>query len=259
MRVLSCPGASHTVGVELAEVWLKLTGVIGRKWGTAGVFLSTALLSMGLTLGSTASAQVIPPAKTIPEAPSLQNETLKPLDYSNKYELYGGFASSHFNAGPALIPGANLGGFDIQGTMWLRRRIGATANIRGYYGTTGVVPNPYNIHGPFIMEHLFMGGATFRGPRNEHAALDFHALVGGSYGTFDSAIDQGLTGPNLGLFNNGVTLATALGGSLDLNRSPRFALRISPDYLLTRFGGVSQNEFAISVGVLYRLNKKPRK
>jgi hypothetical protein len=32
-------------------------------------------------------------------------------------------------------------------------------------------------------------------------------------------------------------------------------LRLSPDYLLTRFGGVSQNEFAISIGVLYRLSK----
>lgn len=239
-------------------------GVIGRKWGTAGVLLTTALLSMGLTLGSTASAQVVvPPAKTIPEAPSLRNETLKPLDYSNKYELYGGLASSHFNAGPALIPGANLGGFDIQGTWWLRKRLGATANLRGYYGTTGVVPNPYQIHGPFVFEHLFMGGVTFRGPKNEHAALDFHALAGGSYGVFDSAVNAanypGLTAPNLGLFNNGVAFATALGGSLDLNRSPKFALRISPDYLLTRFGGGTQSEFAISVGVLYRLNKKPRK
>jgi hypothetical protein len=130
-----------------------------------------------------------------------------------------------------------------------------TANVRGYYGTTGVVPNPYNIHGPLVYEHLFMGGASIRGPKNEHAALTFHALAGGSYGVFDSAINSGLTGPNLGLFNNGFTLATALGGSLDLNRSSKLSLRISPDYLLTRFGGVSQNEFAISVGVLYRLSK----
>jgi hypothetical protein len=237
---------------------LKAIGVDGRKWGTAGVLLGSALLSMGLTLGSIAGAQVIPPAKTVPEAPSLQNETLKPLDYSNKYDIYGGLASSHFNSGPALIPGANLGGFDVQGTMWLRPRIGATANIRGYYGTTGVVPNPYGIHGPFIFEQLFMAGPSFRGPKNEHAALTIHALVGGSYGVFNSAIDQGLTGPNLGLFNNGMTFATALGGSLDLNRSSRLALRLSPDYILTRFGGVAQNEFAISVGVLYRM-KKPRK
>jgi hypothetical protein len=217
--------------------------------------LSVGLLSMGLMLGSIAGAQVVPPAQTIPETPTLQNESLKPLDYRNKYDLYGGLASSHFNAGPALIPGANLGGFDLQGTLWFGMRLGATANVRGYYGTTGVVPNPYNIHGPFIMEHLFMAGPSIRGPKNEHAALTFHALVGGSYGVFNSAINQGLTGPNLGLFNNGFTLAAALGGSLDLNRSPRLSVRLSPDYLLTRFGGVSQNEFAISIGILYRLRK----
>jgi hypothetical protein len=232
---------------------LKAFGVAARKWRAA--LLGMGLLSTGWMMSSVAEAQVVPPAQTIPEAPSLQNESLKPLDYKNKYDIYGGFASSHFNAGPALIPGANLGGFDIQGTMWLGMRLGATANVRGYYGTTGVVPNPYGIRGPFIMEHLFMGGPSIRGPKNEHAALTFHALVGGSYGIFDSAIDQGLTGPNLGLFSNGVTLATALGGSLDLNRSPRISVRISPDYLLTRFGGVSQNEFAISVGVLYRFSK----
>jgi len=231
-------------GVQFAEVWLKAIGVLGL-----------GLLSMALMLGSMAEAQVVPPAQTIPEAPTLQNETLKPLDYRNKYDIYGGFASSHFNAGPALIPGANLGGFDIQGTLWLKMRLGATANVRGYYGTTGVIPNSYGIHGPFVMEHLFMAGPSIRGPKNEHAALTFHALVGGSYGVFDSAVDNGATPAQLGLFNNGVTLATAVGGSLDLNRSPRWSLRISPDYLLTRFGGVSQNEFAISVGVLYRFRK----
>jgi hypothetical protein len=234
--------------VQFAEVWLKGIGVAVRKW-------RMLLLVMGLLSTGFAEGQAIPPAQTIPEAPSLSNETLKPLNYANKYELYGGFASSHFNAGPALIPGANLGGFDIQGTYWRSMRLGLTANIRGYYGTTGVVPNPYNIKGPFIMEHQFMGGPSIRGPKNEHAAINFHALVGGAWGIFDSAINANLSPTNLGLFNNGVTFATALGGSVDLNRSPRFSLRISPDYLLTRFGGVSQNEFAISVGVLYRFQK----
>jgi hypothetical protein len=245
------PGVTR--GVEFLEVWLKAIGVAVRKLGAW--LLGAGLLGAGLTLGSMAEAQVVPPAKTIPEAPSLQNETLKPLDYRNKYDIYGGFASSHFNAGPALIPGANLGGFDVQGTMWLSMRFGATANVRGYYGTTGVVPNPYGIRGPFVFEHQFMAGPSIRGPKNEHAALTFHGLVGGAYGVFDSALNPGLTGPNLGLFNNGFTLATAVGGSLDLNRNSKFSLRLSPDYLLTRFGGVSQNEFAISLGVLYRLNK----
>ena len=90
---------------------MKAFGVAAWKW--RAVLLGMVLLSTGWMLGSKADAQAVPPAQTIPEAPSLQNESLKPLDYRNKYDIYGGFASSHFNAGPALIPGANLGGFDV--------------------------------------------------------------------------------------------------------------------------------------------------
>jgi hypothetical protein len=219
------------------------------------LLLGMGLMGTGWMLGRTAEAQVVPPAQTIPEAPSLSNDTLKPLHYMEKYDVYAGVASSHFNAGHALIPGANLGGFDLQGTYWLKMRYGVTANVRGYYGTTGVIPNPYNIHGPFIMEHQFMAGPSIRGPKNEHAALNFHALVGGAYGIFDSGIQSGVSPGSLGLFSNSFTLATALGGSADLNRNSKFSLRISPDYLLTRFGGTNQHEFAISVGVLYRLQK----
>ena len=138
---------------------------VGRKWAAVSALLGSAILGLASMPSSKAYAQVVPPARTVQETPTLQNDTLKPVDYRNKYEVYGGLGSSHFNAGPALIPGANLGGLDIQGTMWLRPRIGATANVRGYYGTTGVVPNAYNIHGPFIMEHQFMAGPTFRGGR----------------------------------------------------------------------------------------------
>jgi hypothetical protein len=234
--------------MRVVEVLLKALDV-ARTWRM--LLLGVSLLG----IGRIAEGQAVPPAQTIPEAPSLQNETLKPLKYLNQYDLYVGLASSHFNAGPALIPGSNLGGFDVQGTYWTRMRLGVTANVRGYYGTTGVIPNPYNIKGPFIMEHQFMGGASIRGPKNEHAALVFHALAGGAYGTFDSAIQSSVPPGTLGLFSNGFAFATALGGSADLNRTPRFSLRISPDYLLTRFGGVNQHEFAISVGVLYRFQK----
>ena len=70
---------------------------------------------------------------------------------------------------------------------------------------------------------------------------------------------------DVGMYNDGLGLASTIGGSLDLNRSPRLALRISPDWIMTRYGGYgtpsnvpskfvtrSQNEFGISVGILYR-------
>jgi hypothetical protein len=234
---------------------LKGIGVAQQRWGTA-VFL---LVLIFLFFNSTARAQAGPPSPTVQETPSLQNETLQGIHYDNKYEIYGGFAFSHFNSGPALVAGTNLGGFDIQGTRWFTPRLGATVNARGYYGTQGVIPNIYNIRGPLVYQHQGLGGVTIRGPKREHAALDFHALVGASYGVFNSALNPGVTPNQLGMFNNQAALVTALGGSLDLNRSAKLALRISPDYILSTFGGTTQNEFAISVGILYRFTNKKHK
>ena len=63
---------------------------------------------------------------------------------------------------------------------------------------------------------------------------------------------------NVGFFNNQMTFASAIGGSIDLNRSPRLVFRISPDATLTDFGGAGIHEqFTISVGLLYRFGEHP--
>ncbi len=224
---------------------------------------AAALVIIPAAFALTASAQSsstekLPPPPTI-DANVNRNLTLNDVRYDNKYEIYGGIGSAHFNAGPSLLSGANLGGFDVSGTRWLTPHLGATANVRGYYGTSGAQVNPFGVKGPFVMEHLGMGGVTYRAKQNIHAALDFHALFGFDYGTFSSALGNipgtstPVTPAQVGFFNDGATFATALGGSIDLNRSPQLAFRISPDYLYTRFGGVTQNEFTISVGILYRM------
>lgn len=227
---------------------------------------------------STSNSGKLPPEPTI-DANVNQNDTLSTVHYDNKYEIYGGAAFSHFKAGPSLAAGANLGGFDVQGTYWLTGRLGATGNIRGYYGTQGVNANPYGVSGPFVFQHLFLGGVTYRLTSHEHAALTVHALAGGADGVFDHALGSAPTGGaaiqgrDVGLYNSGLSFASAVGGSLDLNRSPRLALRISPDWILTRYAGYgtpsnvpsklvteNQSEFGISVGILYRfkLGKGPR-
>ncbi len=205
------------------------------------------------------SSSKLPPPPTI-DTDVNRNQTLANVRYDNKYDIYGGIGFAHFNAGPSLLQGSNLGGFDVQGTRWLRPRLGATVNLRGYYGTNGAFVNPFGVKGPFVMEHLGMGGVSFRAKQNTHAALDLHALFGADYGTFTLGLgtdpqhpSQPVTPAEVGFFNNGATFVTALGGSLDLNRSPQLAFRLSPDYLYTHRGGVTQNEFAISVGILYRI------
>ncbi|GGH05477.1 hypothetical protein [Silvibacterium dinghuense] len=202
------------------------------------------------------------PARAQYQQPILApNDTLANVHYDYKWEFYGGIGYSHFNAGPELVQGSNLGGFDVQAARFFTRRWAVAANGRGYYGTSGVEPNTYGIKGPFVSEHMFLVGPEYRGPSNEHVSMTFHALVGGAYGRFNSATQdqsgQEINPELIGLFNNQTTFASAIGGSIDLNRSPKWVFRISPDATLTHFKnsageGNLHEQFALSVGVVYR-------
>ncbi len=192
------------------------------------------------------------------------NSTLAGVTYNNRYEVYGGFAYAHFDAGPSLLQGANLGGFDIQGARFFTRRWAAAANVRGYLGTSGAAPNPYRINGPSVSEYFALAGPQYRAASNQHASLTLHALFGGAYGSFASSLGRDVNGnkvepAQVGFYNDQITFGSAIGGSIDLNRSPRLAFRISPDATLTNFSSQGKSDFkeqfAISVGVVYRLGR----
>jgi hypothetical protein len=233
------------------------------------LFSLVAALALLSCLSTPARAQYTQPTV----AP---NSTLANVRYDWRWELYGGFAYSHFNAGPNLVQGSNLGGYDIQAARFFTPRWAIAANARGYFGTSGVAPNIYGIRGPFVSEQMYMAGPEYRGPSNQHISMVFHALFGGAYGNFDSDLGgppaevastpQCAASANsviptcLGLFNNQFTFGSAIGGSIDLNRSPRLVFRISPDATLTDFGGAGIHEqFTLSVGLVYRLHEGLKK
>lgn len=216
------------------------------------IFVFGALFS--LTPGPRAQAQV--PVYTPPSV--TPNDTLANVRYDYRWEVYGGFAYSHFKAGPNLVQPANLGGFDIQGVRWFRRHWALGGNARGYYGTSGVVPNTYGIRGPFVSYQMYMAGPEYRMFGNPHASVTLHSFFGGAHGNFDSAL-SGVPPQNLGLFSNQTAFGSAIGGALDLNRSSRLAFRIAPDLLLLGFGSQTQEQFGISVGIVYRLDQVHRK
>ncbi len=192
------------------------------------------------------------------------NGALNNVSYNNRYEVYGGLAYTHYDAGPSLLQGANLGGFDIQGARFFTRKWAADAAARGYFSTSGVVPNIYGIRGPSVSNYMLLAGPEYRLAANQHGSITLHALFGGTYGLFTGSLtDQ--TGQHvppgaLGLFNDQIAFGSAIGGSIDLNRSPRLAFRISPDANLTDFSsggkGDFKEQFAISVGLVYRLGPK---
>ena len=192
------------------------------------------------------------------------NSTLSGVNYNNRYEVYGGFAYSHFNAGPSLLQGANLGGFDIQGARFFTRKWAAVANVRGYIGTSGAAPNPYGVHGPGVSEYMVLAGPQYRAFSNPHGSISLHALFGGTYGYFSSALGQTVNGhrvepADIGFYNDQIAFGSAIGGSIDLNRSPRLAFRISPDALLTDYSSTGKSDlkeqFGISVGLVYRFGR----
>ena len=189
-------------------------------------------------------------------------DPLANIHYDNRYDLSVGMAYAHMKAGPNLLQGANLGGVDLSGSYWLTRRWGVEASGRGYLGTSGAAPNPYDIRGPFVMEYFFVGGPEWLGPHNKHGAIMAHAMVGGVYGNFEQNL-RGQDPSVVGFYNNQLAFASVIGGHFDLNRSAQWVFRVTPDANITHYGidyGDKTKQwdvnFAISVGVEYRFKKK---
>lgn len=192
-----------------------------------------------------------------------------PVTYDNKYEVYGGLNFMNFKAGENLPKRMNLGGAEIEGTYWLRNKWGLSAEYRGEAGTTQVYPNAsiYGIHRPLVYMNMGLAGLQYRGPKNQHAAINYHAYGGIASGVFDAGT-QGAGPGNIytatqnaqlvGLYSNHSAAIVALGGSLDFNRSKNWAIRLSPDLILEHFGAETREFFAISGGIVYRFPLKKK-
>ena len=175
-----------------------------------------------------------------------------PVTYDNKYEVYGGVGLQTFQAGQQLPKKMILGNAELEATYWLTKKLGVAADLRGGAGTTQVFPNTDKSR-PVVVAYTGMGGVEYRGPKNQFAAITFHALAGASHGVFDETARQDL---NVGLYPNKTAPVGAVGGSVDFNRSKNLAFRLSPDLFFERFGDETREFFGLSGGVLYRFGKK---
>ena len=179
--------------------------------------------------------------------------TLAP-EYNNRWELYGGAQYSHFNPSPGRnIAATNLLGWNGTATVYFRPLWGLEASDRGLYGSMSIPANAYNVPAnPDMSENVFLFGPTFRMLRRQNYAAGMHFLVGGAYGWFDKDFPPGIQ-PNLvGIYNDKLAFAAAAGGWSDYNLSSRLAVRVIADYQPTHYGYTFQNEFAGSVGIVYK-------
>jgi len=176
-----------------------------------------------------------------------------PPTYDNRYEIYAGINLQNDQAGQDLPKRINLGGVEVLGTYWLTHRWGIGADFRGEAGTTPVFPNPYTSR-PLVVLYEGMLGAEYRGPKNNRAAINFHAYGGVVHGDFTETPLP--PGENVGLYTDRTKPMGAVGASIDFNRSKNLAFRLSPDLILEHLGTETREFFAISGGVIYRFGKR---
>jgi len=191
-----------------------------------------------------------------------------PVTYDNKYEVYGSLNFMNFMAGQALTRRMDFGGGEFEGTYWVKPNWGLAVDYRGEAGTTPVYPNAfiYGIHRPLVYMNMVLFGVQYRWVKNQYAALDLHAYGGPSYGVFDAgtygaglyAGHAAYNANQIGLYADHTAPIFALGGSIDMNSSKNWAVRLSPDLILDEFGSNTREFFAISGGIIYRLPVKKK-
>jgi hypothetical protein len=220
-----------------------------------------------LALSSATRAQAQSTAsRTAGNGTYIASDPLAGVRYDNRYDLSLGMAYRHIKAGPIVLQGANLGGLDLSGSYWFSKHWAVEGSGRYYLGTSGVGSvgggnsGANLLKGPFVSEQVFVAGPEWLGPHNKHGALIAHAMFGGAH--FDSH-DFPQTPQTIGFYNNQVAPAAIIGGHMDLNRSAHWVFRVTPDAVMTHYGidyGSKINQydvnFAISVGVEYKFNKK---
>lgn len=175
--------------------------------------------------------------------------------YNNRWDIYGGFQYSHFNPGIGRnVSATNLFGWNGTATVYLHPQWGIEMGYRGLHGTMSVPANAFNVPpNPKMSENLVLFGPNFRFFRRENWAAGAHVLVGSTYGDFDKDFPPGVQPNAVGIYNDKLAFAGAVGAWYDYNLSPKLSVRMIADYQPTRYGFGFQNEFAGSVGIVYKL------
>jgi hypothetical protein len=174
--------------------------------------------------------------------------------YTNRWDVYGGAQYSHFNPSPGRnFQAVNLLGWTGSAVVYFRPVWGIEASARGLYGTYDPPTNQYGVGNTDMSEHLFLFGPNFRLYRRASHAAGIHTLFGAAYGSFDKGYPSGVQPILIGVYNNKLAFGAALGGWYDYNLTPRFSVRVIGDWQPTRYGYTVQNEFAGSVGIVYKL------
>lgn len=143
----------------------------------------------------------------------------------DKVEVFGGYSYLHFHANPST----NLNGWEGAGQYKFTDWLGGVADFSGHYGSFsgGVGTSTYT--------YLFGPQVSFPARLSPFG----HLLLGGAHNSTSGVGSS--------------SFALALGAGFDWKVKDKFSWRMfQGDYVLTQFGGGSQNNFRFSTGIVAR-------
>lgn len=173
--------------------------------------------------------------------------------YGHKYEVGGGGGYLRFRSGENLQQNNEV-------TFWastmyaLNPKVGVIGEVRGAYGNAKIGNTIYNIANPQISQYHFMAGPSYRFVKREKYGVTGFAEGGVGLGKFAGG-SKGLTAADIGVWTGDYAAAFSIGANIDYNVFPNLALRVTPNYLGTTFGGTLQNSKGVNVGVVYRFGQ----
>lgn len=197
--------------------------------------------------------------------------------YAHRYEIIGGGGYLRFRNGE-YTQRNNEVSWATAFNAYLNAKLAVVGDARGSFGRGHQqMPLYYpQIARPQINEYTFMGGASYRFYAREKWALSAQGLAGVGWGLFSGGA-KGLTGPEVGLWQDGMRPAFSVGVSADYNLYQNLAVRFTPTYVGTDFSSVQtyvqtnsngtirynggnsssiQNNLGFNMGVVYRFGHR---
>lgn len=174
--------------------------------------------------------------------------------YGQKYEAYFGSGYLRFRPGK-ILQHMNEASWNVGITDYFRGKLGATADFRGYYGSAYTYDNQYHTYQPSISQYTFMAGPQYRFFEGMHWGWSAQVLAGAGHGNFGTGTN-GLPPTLIGLYPDATVFNMSVGAAVDYNLTPKLAIRLMPDYLMTDYGSSLQHNLGFSISGVYRWGRQ---
>jgi opacity protein-like surface antigen len=151
----------------------------------------------------------------------------------SKADIFVGYQFTHVALGHD-INGFNLNGWNASVSGYFNKYLGISTDLSGGYGS------PFGVSSK---TYTYLFGPIVRFPISPKLTPFGHVLFGGAH----------LNADGFGLSGSDNSFSWAMGGGLDVNVSPRFAVRLAQaDWLRTQFVDSTQSNFRCSGGLVLK-------